>query len=318
MSVLELNEYLKLLMDAPRPGAENYLAFYDSRLDAICKDPRALLIPLDDHLCHRGDGLFESLSYREGRLLALEAHLQRMQEGAKALGLKPPKPWPCVRELIISVASASGESNGDLRVFLSRGPGGFGVSPSECPNEGLYIVALRKKVVNPDIYQKGVTAFTSEIPPKQAYLARIKNTNYLPNVFMAREAEQKGKDVAVSFSSDGVMGEAAVANLAIIDQNGRFLCPQFDHILPGTTLIAAMDLLKAKLTVCQGPIRHEDIFSAKEVLLLTSSSLCLAVTEFDGQKVGSPEHCGQPGPMSHWLRQELLARLYDEGVPLNL
>lgn len=129
----------------PGPGSEKYLAFYDHRVGHITTDPRLLLVPLDDHLCHRGDGLFESICFRERKIFALDEHLARMRDGAKALSLTPPCSWEELRERIVDVARASSREHGDLRVFLGRGPGGFGISPAQCPQAGLYIVALAKQ-----------------------------------------------------------------------------------------------------------------------------------------------------------------------------
>ena len=200
-------------MAAPRPGADKILAFYDARVDAVCRDARCLLLPLDDHMCHRGDALFESLCYREGRIFALEEHLARLRDGSRALSLLPPCSWDELRARILDVARASGTDHGDIRVLVGRGPGGFGVSPEECPQSSLYIVALRKALPTEAFYEKGLTAFASAIPPKQEYLARIKSTNYLPNVFMAAEARQRGMDVAVTFDEDFAKAVGTKADL---------------------------------------------------------------------------------------------------------
>ena len=190
MKILDADAWMAALMAAPRPGADKILAFYDARVDAVCRDARCLLLPLDDHMCHRGDALFESLCYREGRLFALEEHLARLRDGSRALSLLPPCSWDGLRARILDVARASGSDHGDIRVLVGRGPGGFGISPEECPRSSLYIVALRKELPTEAFYEKGLTAFASAIPPKQDYLARIKSTNYLPNVFMAAEARR--------------------------------------------------------------------------------------------------------------------------------
>lgn len=314
MRAVDSEVYLRAMLAARRPGEESFLAFYDHRIGAICTDPRLLLVPLDDHLCHRGDGLFESICFRERRIFALEAHLARMREGANVLGITPPCSWEDLRERILDVACASGESHGDLRVFLSRGPGGFGVSPDECPLAGLYIVALASPLPDESLYLKGVTAFTSEIPPKQEYLARIKNTNYLPNVFMAVEARRKGMDVAVAFDENGVMGEAAIANLAVVDDRGRLLGPEVGRVLPGTTMLAAFELARQRMDIVRGPVTHADIAAAREVLLFTSATLCLGVTHFDGKPVGHGETAGRPGPVALWLRDALLDHMLATGT----
>lgn len=302
-------EFLAALLAAPRPGAGRMLAFYDSRVDLISTDPSLLLMPLDDHICHRGDGLFESICYRERRLFALDAHLDRLAEGAALLDLEPPCPFEEIADLACEVARAGGADHGDLRIFLSRGPGGFGISPAECPKTSLYIVALASRLPEQSLYEKGLTAFASAIPPKQDYLARIKNTNYLPNVFMAREAAERNMDIAVTFDAQGHMTEAAIANIGIVDGDGVLRSPGLERILPGTTLLAALELAAEKMPVRQGNIHKSEIASCREMLLFTSATLCVAITHFDGEKIGN----GRPGPVAKWLHERLLARMLAEG-----
>lgn len=309
MKAVSGQEFLRKLLAAPRPGAENVLAFYDSRVNAICRDPRYLLLPLDDHICHRADGLFESVCYRERRVFALDAHLARLAEGAALLGLEPPCPFEAIGEIVCKVAKAGGEDHGDARIFLSRGPGGFGVSPAECPAPSLYVVALRKPLPDPALYEKGLTAFSSSVPPKQDYLARVKNTGYILNVLMCREASERGHDVAITFDPKGHMGEAAIANVGIIDADGVLRCPGLDTILPGTTLLAALELAAAKMPVREGPVHRSEIAHAREMLLFTSATLCVPITHFDGKPVGD----GRPGPVASWLREALLERMLATG-----
>lgn len=315
MNATNADAYLAALLAAPRPGAEKILAFYDARVGHICTDARLLFLPLDDHICHRGDGLFESICWRDRRIFGLDEHLARLRDGANALSLTPPCPWEDVAARIIDTVRAAERDHGDVRVFLSRGPGGFGVAPSECPVPGLYIVALKSDPPSEAFYQKGLTAFASAVPPKQDYLARIKSTNYLPNVFMAAEAHQKGMDIAITFDEHGVMGEAAVANVAIIDKDGRLLCPELTRILAGTTLLAAMAAAADFMPVLHGQIRREDIAAAREMLLFGSAPLCVAITHFDNEPVGHGERRGRPGPVAFLLRDELAARLPAEGTP---
>lgn len=310
--VASSESFLKKLLAAPRPGAEKILAFYDSRVDLICRDARMLLAPLDDHMCHRGDGLFESICYRENKIFALPAHLARLADGANMLELIPPVPFSEMGNLICQVAKAGGKDHGDLRVFLSRGPGGFGVSPGECPAPSLYIIAREAPLPDPSLYQKGYTAFTSAQLPKQGCLARIKNTNYLSNVFMAKEAKERQMDVAITFDSAGNMGEAAIANVGMVDKDGVLRSPGLENILPGTTLLAALELAAKKMPVRQRNIHKSEIAACRELLLFTSATLCVAITHFDGIPIGD----GKPGPIALWLKDALLAEMLSTGAPV--
>lgn len=306
---------LDALLRAPRPGAEKILAFYDDRIGAICKDPRLLLAPLDDHMCHRGDGVFESVCYRERKIFALDRHLARLREGAEKLGIVPPVSFERIRELTRAVAAAGEEAHGDLRVFVSRGPGGFGVSAEECPRAGLYVVAVASRLPDKAYYEKGLSAFASKYPPKQDYLAVVKNTSYLPNVFMAAEARERGMDVAVTFDENGWLGEAAIANVAIIDEHGRFRSPGLQRVLAGTTLLEALKLAAERMPVIEGPIDKEEIYRAREALLFTSATLCVAITSFDGRPIGYGKDRGRPGPAAFWLKDALLKTMLEHGTP---
>lgn len=310
MQKLDSCQFLEALLRARRPGAEKILAFYDSRVGAICRDPRLLLVPLDDHMCHRGDAVFESIAYRERKLFALDAHIARLARSAARMALNPPVPFSEIKETVVAVARAGERDHGDIRVLLSRGPGGFGVSPSECPQAGLYIVALATELPNPEIYSRGLTAFESAIPPKQDYLATIKTTNYLPNVLMAMEAAHRNMDVAITFDSNGHIAEAAIANIAIVDHTGCLRSPQRESILAGTTLLAALQLAPEKMPVREGIIHRDEIHHAKEMLLFTSGSLCVPIVSFDGVDIGN----GRPGPIAAWLKDALLDFLLRTGT----
>ncbi len=306
-------EYLERMLEANRPGEEIISAFYEHRVGGICRDPRLLLVPLDDHLCHRGDGVFESISYRNGRLFQLDAHLERMQGSANGLKIVPPCSWDDIRSIILEVAACAGHADGALRILLGRGPGGFGISPAECPVSSLYIIALKSKIPSPAWYERGLTACRSLIPAKQEYLAKIKNANYLPNVLMADEAMQKKVDVAFSFDDDGYLAEATVANIALISQDDSLICPHLTRALSGTTITAALRVAQEYVPIRFQNILEEDIWKAKEVLMFGSTPLCVGITHYEHRPIGQ----GRTGKFAELLREKLLQCLWQEGTPFD-
>ncbi len=310
--VLDVAAWTARLMELPRYGAANVTAFYEHRMGAICRDPHLLLVPLDDHMVHRGDAIFESLSLLEGRIIQLDAHLERMKHSADVLALEPPCPWEDVRRIIIDVAVTGGEPYGGLKVLLGRGCGGLGVDPAECSESSLYIVATRSRPMPESFWQKGLTAARSAIPAKQEWLAQIKSTNYLANALMTREAREKGVDVTFSFDENGFLAEAAIANVAMVDREGRMLMPEFRRALPGTTSLRAMELARAFMPVVLTDITEEILEQASEILVLGTTCECVAVTHYNGKPVGD----GRPGPMADRLRHLLHDALVTGGVPL--
>ncbi|WP_298067532.1 aminotransferase class IV [uncultured Mailhella sp.] len=309
--VLDTSAWTEKLLAQPLVGTERVTAFYEHRMGAICRDPHLLLAPLNDHLVHRGDAVFESLTFLEGRIVQLDAHLKRMRHSSEVLDLRPPCSWEELRTAALEVARVGGAPYGGLKILLGRGCGALGVDPAECPEASLYLIATRSQPMPEAFWENGLTAAASAVPAKQPWLAQIKSTNYLANAMMAREARERGVKVTFSFDEDGFLAEAAIANVAMIDSEGRMLMPRFHHALPGTTALLAAELAKTFMPVIVTDITEEMLEQAAEILVLGTTCECVAVTHYNGKPVGN----GCPGPMARKLRRLLHEALVTGGVP---
>ena len=309
--VLSADEFVARLLAVPRHGESNMLAYYEHRLGAIVREPRLMLMPLDDHLAHRGDGIFETIKYSSGRLYRLDQHLDRMRRAAESLYLEPPCSWQELRGLIHDVAAAGREPCGMMRVLLGRGPGGFGVDPAECPEASLYIAAYRLTRMPESWYRAGLTGFRTTVPAKQGPFAWIKDVNYLPNALMVREAGERGKQVPFSFTEEGFLADSAVAGLCLVDTRGVLLVP-VAGTLPSTTICRALELLEDRVPHEHRRITEQDIFAASEVLMLGTGPDCAAIVEYEGQSIGS----GEEGPVCALLRERIHADILANGEPV--
>ncbi|MEG2140265.1 MAG: aminotransferase class IV [Bilophila sp.] len=308
--VLNTEDWLARLQRVERPGT-GVLAFYEHRFGAICRDPRLMLAPLDDHLVHRGDGVFETIRFTERKVIHIDAHLKRLGSSAEGLSIPLPCPLNKIREIILAVAHAGDAPEGNLRVLVGRGPGGFGIAPSECPEPSLYIAAYKVAAHTDAWYNHGLTAFRSDVPVKPPMLARLKTTNYLSGVLMTLEAMRKGMDVALSFDTDNCLTEAAIANVGIVDAAGTFVLPEFRNALVGTVATKAMELARDFMPVAIRRIPQTELASIKEMMILGTAHECVGVTHFDGIPVGN----GTTGPVAHKLRTLLHDVLLADGEP---
>lgn len=306
--VLDKDAYLARLLAAPRPGIGSVLAFYEHRVGAVCTEGALLLAPLDDHMFHRGDGVFEAVKFVDGRLYQFAEHLERLQRSAAGIRLEPPAPWDDLAAAALETVRAARVREGQLRLFLGRGPGGFGVDPAECPAPSFYAVVSRLKVQPEAWYEKGLRGFKSSVPARPAHTSHIKDTNYLPAVFMMMEAHDRGLDTPVVFDAEGCLAESAVANICLVDRAGVLVAPEFTHALPGTTIRRAMELLRGKVECVVRRVPEADIFAASELLLLGTSPNCVSIVEYEGRKIGD----GRRGPVSR-----LLFELMEEDIRRN-
>ncbi|XPV77266.1 MAG: aminotransferase class IV [Desulfovibrio sp.] len=310
--VADLEQYVTALVDTPRPGVKGVQAFYEHRIGMICTDPRAMLMPWDDHLVHRGDGVFETMKFVDGKLYQLKPHLDRMKRSCRAIKLDPPCSWSFLEDIVKETAKAGGRKEGMVRIMIGRGPGSFGLSPKDCPVSSLYIVVYDLHPRSEEDFEKGVTAFRTKVPAKQPYLATIKSIDYLPNVLMRMEAEKEKKDYPFCFDADGFLAEGATENVCIVGQDNVLYVPEFGNALAGTTLLRAIELVMDEVEVVQRPIAEHEILDAKEVILLGTTNDAISVVRYDGK----PIHNVKPGPVSKKMKELLEKDLQENGIPL--
>ncbi len=313
---LDRDDYLNRLLAAPRPGAEKVFAFYDARVGAVSLDPALMLLPLDDHIVHRGDGVFETLKYVDGKLYQLAPHISRMQRSCKAIFLEPPMPWEelgeVVREVCRAAIRATGKDKGNVRILLGRGPGGFGISPYECPTPSCYVVSYAMNPKPESMYEKGATAFRASIPAKQSYMAKIKSTDYLPNMLISREAHEKQMDFGFCFDDHGFLAEGSTENVCLVNQHGQLVVPEFTNALAGTTLLRAVELLAKEITVVRRNVREEELYDAREIIAIGTTLDALPIVRYNGK----PIHDVRPGPVAKRMRELLQEDLQRHGEDL--
>src|ERR1044071_2935590 len=68
----------------------DYWAFYSSQLKGIVTDASLMVLPFDDHIVHRGHGIFDTAAIVAGKIYDLDAHLDRFLKSAERSKLRLP------------------------------------------------------------------------------------------------------------------------------------------------------------------------------------------------------------------------------------
>lgn len=306
---LGLEDCQRLAEDLVKPYHQNYLAMYSSVLGGVVTDPFLMTIPVDDHMVHRGDGIFEAFKCVNGNIYNLGAHLERLERSARAVYLTLPASVEQITDLVVGTIRIAGVRDCLIRLFVSRGPGGFTTNPYECPSSQIYIVACNPSVYPEEQSTEGVFIKSSSIPVKKSYFATIKSCNYLPNVLMKKEAVDAGVQYTVSIDESGFLGEGSTENIGLVTPDRTLKFPRFARILKGTTVTRVAEL--AESLIADGILEQvvfEDItlneaYSGAEILLFGTTFDILPAVILDGHAIGS----GRPGEI-YQLLHELLKR----------
>src|ERR1044072_1555157 len=107
-----------------------YSAFYSSQLGGIVTDPALMVIPFDDHMVHRGHGIFDTAGLIDGKIYDLEAHLDRFLLSAERSKLRVSPSRAEMRDIVVNTPAASGRREGSIRYWLSSGPGSLELTPA--------------------------------------------------------------------------------------------------------------------------------------------------------------------------------------------
>ncbi|CAK9162675.1 unnamed protein product [Ilex paraguariensis] len=267
-----------------------YSAMYSSVFGGIILDPAMMVIPIDDHMVHRGHGVFDTAIILDGYLYELDDHLDRFLRSASKAKISSPFPRSILRSILIQLTAASQCKKGTLRYWLSAGPGDFLLSPAGCPTSAFYAVVINE---NFSQCKEGVKVITSMIPMKSPLFATMKNVNYLPNVLSKMEAEEQGAFASIWIDEEGYIAEGPNVNVAFITHGKELVLPVFDKILSGCTALRLLEL--APKLVKQGRLKGvrtanltvEEAKGAAEMMYVGSTLPILPIIMWDEKPIGN-------------------------------
>ena len=119
-----------------------FTAFYSSQLGGVVTDPALMVLPFDDHMVHRGHGIFDTAGIVDGKIYDLDAHLDRFLKSAERSKLKLPGSRDEMRDIIIKTTAASGRRDGSIRYWLSSGPGNLDLTPVAGADPGFFVMIV--------------------------------------------------------------------------------------------------------------------------------------------------------------------------------
>ena len=309
LRILTANEVVEQLRALRSRQPVKYTAFYSSQLGGIVTDPALMVIPFDDHMVHRGHGIFDTAGIVNGKIYDLEAHLDRFLKSAERSKLKLPTSREGLRDIIIKTTAASARRDGSIRYWLSSGPGSLDLMPVAGADPGFFVMIFPGLVYPEKFKTEGVRVMTTTYPIKPPLYAITKTTNYMPNVLMQMEAKEAGYDNGVFIDHDGHVGESSNMNVAFVSHDNVLVHPRFDHILSGCTSMRLLEL--ARTLVPRGVIKDvkvdhvsmSDALAAREMLLIGSSVKVAGIVQWDDHRIGN----GKPGPVAAALLELLEA-----------
>jgi branched-chain amino acid aminotransferase group I len=242
-------------------------------------------ISVFDSLVQGGDGIWEGLRLINGKVHALDKHLERLYDSAKAMHFAHVPDVEFIRNAIDATIKANDMFNDvHIRLTLSRGTKvTSGMSPHWNQYGCTLIVIAEWK---PPVFgNQGLKLITSAVRRNNpsSLDSKIHHNNLINNILAKIQANHAGVDEAVMLDMDGFVAETNACNIFFV-KNENILTPQADACLPGITRGEVIELAHSLgLTVKECRISMAEMYSADEVFLTGTMGGLTHVVDIDGR-----------------------------------
>jgi len=277
----------------------------------IVADHEAKISVLDHGLLY-GDGLFEGMRVRAGRIFRLDRHLTRLQLGARTLGLDLPFDGEGQARIVRETVRAFGQKEAYIRLLVTRGEGPLGVDPTTCRKPTVVCIVAEIGLYSAEQRANGLSMITSSYrrPNPDVQDSAIKTLNYLGSALAKQEAKRQGADEALLLNQSGRVSEASVANLFVLRGRSLSTPPAIDGCLEGINRGAVLELARdLGFSVSERSLGRRDLLAADEVFLTGSGAGVVGVRSLDGRAIGR----GQTGEVTLDLERRHRALAESEG-----
>lgn len=267
-----------------------------------------------DSVVQGGDAVWEGLRVYGGRIFALEAHLDRLFDSARAMAFADVPDREAVRQAIFDTLAANGMRHGvHVRLTLTRGrKTTSGMDPRLNAYGPTLIVLAEWK---PPVYDRGgirlATAAIRRNSP-QCVDSKIHHNNLINNILAKLEANAAGADDALMLDLAGFVAETNATNVFVV-KRGALATPHADSCLPGITRGVVIEIARAAgLPLAERNLSLAEVYTADEVFVTGTMGELTPVLAVDGRVIGT----GTAGPVTAELRSRYAARTATEGTPL--
>lgn len=257
------------------------VGYYNGELGPL----EEMKVPMGDRALYFGDGIYEATCVANRVPFAMDDHLDRMYNSLRLLEIPFQKDRDWVKAELQKVIDAAEDSPIHFLYWqISRGI---------CPRNHPF-----PKDVEPTFmaYVKPHTMKSMDKPYKlislediRFKLCNIKTLNLIPSVLANQRAAERGCDEAVLHRGSRVT-ECAHSNISILENGVLRTAPTDELILPGITRKHLLALARENgIPTSETPFSMVELMNADEIIVTSSSALCMKVESIDSIPVGGKD-----------------------------
>jgi len=253
-------------------------------------DDKKATVSIFDRSFRYGENIFETMLYKEGKIVKLSLHLDRLLKSAEAVFINITKTKQEIEDTLQELINKNQLKSSIIKIVVTRGNSshGLGFDSTEKP---LFLIMQSKFDGYPKSkYINGISAQivkTRKIP-KECLMPNIKaGASYLVNILALKEAKDKKADEAILLNLEGNIAECTTSNIFWIKDNVIYTPSLDSEIFPGITRQTVIkSARKLGFEIEEGKYKEEQILEADEVFLSYTTAGIMPVTKINGKIIG--------------------------------
>ncbi len=259
-----------------------------------------------------GDGVWEGLRLMNGKIISLDAHMDRLFEGAGSIALD----IGMRREQLVAAVWKTLQRNAmvdgaHIRLMVTRG---LKTTPNQDPRfttgPATVVIVAEYKSPKPETRARGLALLTSTFRTStpDVFDLRLNSHSRLNLIQALIQAINSGADEALMLDQRGFVASCNSTNFFIV-RGAELWTSTGNYNFKGITQQNVLDAWRA-----QGGVAREcdftlaQVYSAAEAFVTGTLAGVTPVTRVDGRRIGE----GKPGPVT-----QQVSDLYLRSVPAN-
>lgn len=256
---------------------------YSSINGSFVKADEATLF-VNDMAIQRGYAIFDFFKVVNKRPIFLDDHLDRFFTSASLLRLVSPLSRKDLQDHLLLFIDKTSCENCGVRITLTGGyaPDGYSIHQ---PN----LIITAHPLTTHTTLQKGINLLSYQ---HQRQLPQVKSIDYLMAVWLQPLLQESGVQ-DVLYKNNTVITECPRSNFFIVTPDDEIVTPA-ENILQGITRKKVIQLCANRYKLIERSISIEEVYTAKEAFITSTSRHILPVLSIDNHSIGD----GQTGKIT--------------------
>lgn len=259
-----------------------------------------------------GDGVWEGLRLARGRLISLDAHLDRLFEGARSIALDIGLTRAELTAALHATLAANGMHDGaHLRLMVTRGvKSTVNQDPRFVIGGATVVIVAEYKTPRPQSKLQGLRLFTSTFRTSgpDVFDLRLNSHSRLNLIQALLQAIEAGADEALMLDPRGFVASCNSTNFFIV-RRGELWTSSGAYSFKGITQASVLAAWRgAGLSARECDFTLAQVYAADEAFVTGTLGGVTPVVRVDGRTIGP----GVPGPLT-----QQAAALYAAAVGLT-